>query len=148
MGDVGSLSPHTMAKLEPRTVAKLESKKGKQDFDGTIDGAGYKCAMDDPRKPPLSLVTRTFIWAVAQVLGVGASKYSRGNWARGMSYSQTIDGVLRHVTAWMSGETYDPETGLNHLAHAACGLMFIVTFQEGPRADEYARFDDRIKEVA
>lgn len=120
--------------------------KGKKDFDGSIDGAGYKGSMDDPSKPPLSLVTRTFLWQVAAVLGIGATKYARGNWMRGMSFSETANGVLRHITSWLSGETYDPETGRNHLAHAACGLMFLLTFQEGPRKDEYACFDDRLVE--
>lgn len=136
--------PPVTALVIPREV-KVEAK-GKRDFDGTIDGAGYKGSMDDPAKPPISLISRTFIWCVARVLGKGAAKYARGNWARGMSFSEVINGVMRHVTAWSSGETYDPETGLNHLAHAACGLMFLLTFQEGPRAAEYARFDDRISE--
>lgn len=122
--------------------------KGKKDFGGSIDGAGYKGSMDDPSKPPLSLVTRTFLWEVAAVLGIGATKYARGNWMRGMSFSETANGVLRHITSWLSGETHDPETGRNHLAHAACGLMFLLTFQEGPRKDEYARFDDRLVEGA
>lgn len=123
-----------------------EPEKGKQDFNGTIDGVGYKGSMDDPEKPPISLVTRTFIWAVARVLGIGATKYSRGNWMRGMSFTEVANGILRHVTAWISGETYDQETGENHLAHAACGIMFLLTFQEGPRASEYEQFDDRLSE--
>lgn len=118
--------------------------KGRQDFDGKIDGAGYKGSMDDPAKPPLTLIPQPFLWAVARVLGKGAAKYARGNWARGMSFSAVADGVLRHVTAWSGGETHDPETGENHLAHAACGLAFLLTFQEGPRAAEYSQYDDRI----
>jgi hypothetical protein len=32
---------------------------------------------------------------------------------------------MRHLLAFWSGEETDPESGLPHLAHALCGLMFL-----------------------
>ena len=65
-------------------VAALAKKpaRGKQDFTGTIDGAGYKGSMDDSSKPQLTQVPPPFIAGVAQVLMHGAKKYARGNWMR------------------------------------------------------------------
>jgi hypothetical protein len=44
--------------------------------------------------------------------------------------------------AWYSGEDFDPESGLSHLAHAACNLMMLQEF-------EYTKplLDDRIKSL-
>ena len=122
----------------------MSDKKGKQDWQGEIDGVGYKASFDNPAKWPASQIPPALIEQVARVLGYGAQKYSAGNWLRGMSMSGVMDAVLRHLSAWQSGEQLDPESGLPHLAHASCGLAFLLHFQHGPRAAEYARFDDRL----
>jgi len=118
--------------------------KGSKDFSGAIDGGGYKASMDDPRKPPLDLVPPTLTLGIARVLGKGAKKYSRGNWMRGMSFSEVIAAVKRHSAAMEAGEDFDPETGERHLYHIGCCLAFLSWFMDGPRAAEYARFDDRL----
>lgn len=120
------------------------SEKGKQDFDGTIDGVGYKGSMDDPRKPPMGLVPPELLELTARVLGYGAAKYARGQWMRGMSFTEVSNALERHLTAWKRGEELDPESGLPHLGHIACCVAFLAHFQHGPRASEYARFDDRL----
>lgn len=122
----------------------MSDEKGKQDFDGTIDGVGYKQSMDDFTKPPMSLVPPELVMEVARVLGYGARKYARGQWMRGMIFSSPVDALERHLAAWKRGEDVDPESGLPHLGHAACCLAFLLHFTEGPRAAEYARFDDRL----
>lgn len=118
--------------------------KGKEDFDGRIDGVGYKQSMDDPNKPPMSLVPPELALEVAKVLGYGAAKYARGQWMRGMIFSSPVDALERHLAAWKRGEDRDPESGLPHLGHAACCLAFLLHFTEGPRKAEYRRFDDRL----
>lgn len=120
-----------------------EIAKGKQAFDGTIDGVGYKAAMDNP-KPGLDMIPPTLLFGVGAVLTHGAKKYSRGNWMRGMSFSEVQRAVLSHIEKWASGETLDPESELPHLDHAACGLAFLSWYQSGPRSSEYCRFDDRL----
>lgn len=64
---------------------------------------------------------------VVQVLMLGAKKYSDNNWKQiddipGRYY----DAAMRHLTAWKMGEKSDPETGLSHLAHATCCLLFML----------------------
>lgn len=78
----------------------------------------------DTGKPPLDLVEAHFIEDVGRVLLFGADKYSPNNWQKGMSLGKCLAGVLRHTYAMLRGEHLDPETGLSHAAHAACGLMF------------------------
>ena len=37
-----------------------------------------------------------------------------------------FDAALRHLTAWQTGEQVDAESGLPHLAHAICCLLFMA----------------------
>ena len=66
------------------------------------------------------------LWEVSEVLGWGAS--NRGdterNWENGLVSAEPIGGALRHLAQWMAGEENDVETGMNHLSHAICNLMF------------------------
>lgn len=83
----------------------------------------------DQGKPPLGLIPYTPSLMKAQVLGFGEGKYGRHNWREGMEWSRFIDAALRHIQAWNEGEDLDPETGLSHLAHAACCLDFLMEYQ-------------------
>lgn len=62
---------------------------------------------------------------VASVLEFGARKYEDHNWAKGLPLSAIISAVLRHLSHALDGEEEDPESGLPHLHHAGCGLMFL-----------------------
>ena len=81
----------------------------------------------DTGKVYASEVTPRFILGTAQVLTFGAHKYARGNWDK-MTEEDRIrinDSLLRHTYAYLSGEKLDPETGLSHLYHMSCNLMFL-----------------------
>lgn len=61
-----------------------------------------------------------------RVLTFGAQKYERDNWKRVPdSKRRYFDALQRHVWAWKQGEQIDPESGMHHLAHAMCCLMFL-----------------------
>lgn len=60
----------------------------------------------------------------------GTEKYVKNGWRNGMEWSRLVDATLRHLTAWMEGEEVDPESGVSHLYHAACNLMFLSEYQE------------------
>lgn len=66
---------------------------------------------------------------VAKVLTFGAKKYDDWNWSKGFKFSRVISAMFRHLTAWVTGQDKDPETGLSHLAHAACCVLFLLTFE-------------------
>jgi len=61
------------------------------------------------------------------------------NWEKGIKYSRVYGALLRHVTSFWAGESVDPETGISHLAHAGCCLMFLLAFEQRGMND----FDDR-----
>lgn len=84
----------------------------------------------DARKPRWDLWDMPFLEDVHAVLVYGEKKYSAWNWAKGMSYSRCFNAALRHLwTWWWLGEENDPESGLPHLAHATCCIMFLRGMQ-------------------
>ena len=73
--------------------------------------------------PPLSLKE------VADVLTFGAQKYAPDNWRHvDDAKRRYFDAAQRHLWAWKAGEEIDSESGMNHLSHAICCLMFLAEF--------------------
>ena len=67
---------------------------------------------------------------VAKVMAYGAEKYDADNWKHlGGARPRYFAAALRHLFAWWRGETDDPESGLPHLAHAACNVLFLLWFE-------------------
>ena len=112
------------------------------DYQGTVDGGGYKGSMDDPRKLPIWLVPNALVHGAARALQHGAVRYAPNNWRKGMDYSEVYSALQRHLLAWNEDEDIDPDSGLNHLDHAAACLGFLSEYVARP---EYARFDNRLK---
>lgn len=94
----------------------------------------------DQDKPDMSLLSSIALTEVAKVMTFGKRKYSAHNWRGGFVWSRPLAACLRHVFAFLGGEDKDPETGLSHLAHAICCLMFVLEFEK-TRPD----LDDRYK---
>ena len=84
---------------------------------------------DDAGKLRLDLIAPEFERGLAGVLTYGAEKYGSHNWAKGLKYSRVYGAIRRHLLAWQMGEDLDPETGLPHLHHVACELMFLSTYE-------------------
>jgi hypothetical protein len=80
----------------------------------------------DTEKPRMSLLPPRAMIALGDVLTYGAKKYAPDNWRKVDDLSRYTSAALRHVFRYMGGERDDPETGMHHLAHAACSLLFIV----------------------
>lgn len=83
----------------------------------------------DGAKVRVDLLPDDAVWAVAQVLTLGAAKYAPDNWAKGMAWRRLVGAAQRHLKAFASGEDADDETGLLHTAHAACCCLFLVAYQ-------------------
>jgi hypothetical protein len=94
---------------------------------------------DDGGKLPMDLLAYDALKGTAQVLAFGAEKYAPRNWEKGIEYSRVFAALQRHMTAWWMGEDLDPETGLSHLHHAGCCIMFLQAFNERGMS----KFDDR-----
>lgn len=85
----------------------------------------------DIGKPEYGLLPPIALEEIAKVLTAGAQKYSRENWRYVEDGPRRyFDALQRHVWAWKRGEVLDPETGLSHLAHAGCCLMFLLELDE------------------
>jgi hypothetical protein len=81
----------------------------------------------DGEKPDYSLVPFQAMDEVVKVLTYGAAKYDRFNWEK-VEPRRYQAAALRHISAYMQGEKIDPESGINHLAHAVCSLLFLTDF--------------------
>jgi hypothetical protein len=97
----------------------------------------------DQDKPMMSLVRPEFTEGVAKVLTFGAQKYAPWNWAEGIEYSRLLSAMDRHMNAFKKGENLDPETGLSHLYHASCCLMFLSCFEEWGKTENDDRFQPK-----
>lgn len=78
----------------------------------------------DQNKNRVELLSPFWLFGVGNVLTFGARKYAAHNWRKGLDLSRCLGATLRHVFAFLGGEDLDPETGLSHLFHASCELMF------------------------
>ncbi len=110
----------------------------------TADSNGFKKAQatkHDQEKIRVELLSPIWLFGVGRVLTFGAQKYAAHNWRKGLELSRVLGACLRHVLAFLGGEDRDPESGLPHLDHAGCCLMFARELWE-TRPD----LDDRYKQ--
>ena len=81
---------------------------------------------DDSGKARFDLIPFGPLEDIAKVLTFGAKKYAPNNWQVVQDGKERYEAaMLRHIAAYKQGELNDPETGLPHLAHAGCCLMFL-----------------------
>lgn len=129
----------------------------KDDGSCTADGCGV-CAIDkaedtvpdnkpfvkhDAAKPRMDLLPPLALKAVARVLTLGAAKYGDTNWRQipREDRKRLVASLLRHVTAAMAGEEFDPESGESHWAHATSNAAFLCELAEMDRiaSDEFRK---------
>ena len=79
-------------------------------------------------KPRIGLLPPELMVEVAKVMTFGAQKYEENNWKKGLSDESCLSSCLRHLAKYMAGNEFDKESGLPHLAHAACNLAFLLHF--------------------
>jgi len=103
-------------------------------------GAGGGAMKFDTDKLPVNLLSNEALLQTAAVLKFGADKYHAHNWRDGFAWSRPLAAAMRHIMAYNDGEDKDPESGLSHLAHAACCIMFLLEFEK-----THPELDDRYK---
>jgi Domain of unknown function (DUF5664) len=84
---------------------------------------------NDTGKLPYELIAPESLDAMAAVLAFGAIKYAPRNWEKGMAWGRLFGALMRHMWAWWRGELCDAESGMSHLHHALCCLMFLVAYE-------------------
>lgn len=91
----------------------------------------------DSQKPDFSLIDPFAQEGLAKVLTFGKIKYGAYNWLKGIAYSRLIAATERHLNAIKKGEDTDPESGLPHVDHIACNIMFLSRFMKtNPQMDD------------
>jgi len=102
-------------------MSELRKKhKERASSDPAVKGDGDKLRFD--------LVPIEAMEEVAKVYTVGAVKYEDRNWEKGMKWSRMYAAMERHAKAFWRGETYDPETGIHHMAHAAWNCLALIHY--------------------
>lgn len=88
---------------------------------------GFKA---DKGKNRLGLIFKDFsrsLELIGEIATFGAEKYTDHGWLHVPDAEKRYrDALYRHLLAFERGEELDPETGLNHLGHAAWNVMAIL----------------------
>lgn len=140
ISSVGFLLESTDGKFsaQPVTNEKQQKRMPSEKKEDQLHEVGLKY---DTGKPPLDLLSTVALLETAKVMDFGKRKYNAHNWRNGLEWSRVLGAALRHLTAFNAGEDLDPETGLSHLAHASCCVMFLLEYQV-----THKELDDRYKE--
>jgi hypothetical protein len=81
----------------------------------------------DNDKPMMSLLPFDALVEVSKVLTFGAKKYAPDNWKIVPNYKERYESaLLRHFSAYKSGELKDNESDCSHLAHLVCCGLFLL----------------------
>lgn len=85
----------------------------------------------DEDKPDYSLIPPNALEEVVKALTYGAKKYDRDNWKK-VKYAlpRYFAAAQRHIWQIQKGEKFDSETGIHHMAHAICCLMFFIELDQ------------------
>ena len=97
------------------------SKTNKDDYSTLVQGMKF-----DKDKPDWSLLDLSIIEGAVDVLTFGAKKYKRDNWKFVPdAHNRYYAALMRHLTAYRKGELFDSDSGLSHIDHAMCNLIFL-----------------------
>lgn len=124
-------------KVDRRSLPRGTEKKIKKRQVGEPDDqspaptqSGDQSVKADGRKLRPTLVPPSLMIAVARVREYGTWKYGDPeNW-RKVEAQRYRDAMYRHWLSYLSGEQYDPESGLSHLDHCACNLAFLIEMED------------------
>jgi hypothetical protein len=114
--------------MDDLTISQDPNHTGGRKFDGGKLQYGLV--------PPLALRE------TVKVLTFGAEKYEPDNWRRVPDGPRRyFDAAQRHLWAYKEGEVIDPESGVNHIAHAICCLMFMLDLDEQNTKDQELTYE-------
>lgn len=116
---------------ESEPVSKIDLSQATESVTRYVDHSSNKLEgrKDDSGKNRVDLLPVDALEEVSKVLTFGARKYADRNWEKGMAWSRVYGACIRHLWAFWRGEETDPESGLSHLAHAMCCVMFLLSYR-------------------
>lgn len=90
-------------------------------------------AKDTKGKTRLELVLPSTIEWLGRIRTYGVQKYKDpDNWKK-VPKDQYVGAAMRHFEKYRKGEYLDDESGMPHLAHAMCNLMFLLDMEDNER---------------
>ena len=84
----------------------------------------------DGEKVRLDLVEPSFIEAIGKIRTYGVKKYNAEQSWRKVEKQRYVAAAMRHFEAYRKGESNDAESGMPHLWHCACNLMFLIELEK------------------
>ncbi len=110
----------------------------------TMNNQLRKDEMEKPTKPIPGALNIHFLNEMSKVMAYGAAKYDRDNWKEASATQRIyyVDAAFRHLFAFLMGETKDKESGLHHLAHLACNIMFLYYFDKKEKSNGKKRLNN------
>lgn len=89
----------------------------------------------DGDKLRYDLIPASATKALAEVLTFGARKYKPNNWRNvpQEELNRYVAAAMRHFEAHRSGEYFDADSGLPHLAHCLTNIAFLIDLDENLR---------------
>jgi len=85
----------------------------------------------DDGKLRFDLIPESAIEGLAEVLTMGARKYTPNGWKTVPdAVNRYYSALFRHLMAWRKGEKIDPESGLSHLKHVMINVAFLLELDE------------------
>lgn len=136
MGTIGMTPDPKLSKSKHHEDFSKHSKSHPEDWRaGSTDkippGAATAIKYDSG-KTDWSLMPFECIEEINKVLDFGAKKYAAHNWktGTGFKYTRVLSSLLRHTFAWARGEDLDPESGLSHLSHMGCNVIFLIYYNK------------------
>ena len=101
----------------------------------------------DSGKTNWSLMPFEALEEINRVLEFGANKYAAWNFTEhgGMNHSRVLNSCVRHIFSYMRGQDLDPESGLSHLAHAGCNILFLLYYKKYPEV--FTKDDRHVRET-
>ena len=84
----------------------------------------------DGEKVRLDLVEPSLIEAIGKVRTYGVKKYTDEQSWRKVEKPRYVAAAMRHFEAYRKGEINDAESGMPHLWHCACNLMFPIELEK------------------
>lgn len=88
----------------------------------------------DDGKPMWDLLPFKQVAKIVDVLTFGCRKYGARSWQDiPDGKNRYFAALMRHLTAWKEGERVDPDSGIHHLAHAGCNILFLLFLDDNEK---------------
>jgi hypothetical protein len=85
----------------------------------------------DTEKLHWELLPMDCVEEVVKILTFGSVKYGPENWKElENANDRYYAALMRHLVANRKGEVLDEESGLSHLAHAMCNIVFLLWLEK------------------